>query len=212
MEENHIIAQVRRLLKEYVDTHHGGVVRRAAKEFGMQEGALLSQWISGQRTPSLTALAPILEKMGVSLRGPTLDPVEHVVIPKVTARPGAGNELVIEASEPGFALRRELLQRQDICISRSVILEAFDDSMAPLIMLNDLILVDRSLNSQEHLREGKLYLVGFGENLLLKRVQRTPRGWLFVSQNADYAPIPVDSSALEQLNIYGQIRWFGRFI
>ena len=213
MEENSIITQVRRLLKEYVDTHHDGVVRRAAKEFGMEEGALLTQWLSGQRTPSLKTLAPILEKMGVTLSAPTLDPVEYVMIPKVAAKAGAGSSLITDDAVAGFyAFRREFLQREHICASKSVMMDVLGDSMSPLIMNKDTILVDQSANTQQHLCEGKIFLVGFGEDLLVKRVQRSPRGWLLVSQNPDYAPIPVEGPDLEAFRIYGRVRWFGRVV
>lgn len=210
MEENSIITQVRMLLKEYVDTHHDGVVRRAAKEFGMEEGALLTQWLSGQRTPSLKTLAPILEKMGVTLSAPTLDPVEYVMIPKVAAKAGAGSSLITDDAVAGFyAFRREFLQREHICASKSVMMDVLGDSMSPLIMNKDTILVDQSATD---LRDGKIFLIRLGEELLVKRVQKAPRGWLLVSQNSDYAPIPVEGPDLEIFHVYGRVRWFGRVV
>ncbi len=208
--ENDIIQQVRRLLKSYIDTHHDGVVRRAAKDFGMEEGALLTQWLSGQRTPSLKSLAPILEKMGVTLSAPSLDPVEYVMIPKVVARAGAGSSLITENSVHGFyAFRREFLHREHISAKHSVLLDVLGDSMSPLIMHKDTILVDQAA---KELCEGKIFLVGFGDDLLVKRVQRSPRGWLLVSQNPDYAAIPVEGPDLETFRVYGRVRWFGRVV
>ena len=208
--ENEIIKQVRKLLREYIDTHHDGVVRRAAKEFGMEEGALLTQWLSGQRTPSLKSLAPILEKMGVTLQAPSLDPVEYVMIPKVAARAGAGSSLLTEDAVHGYyAFRREFLQREHICGNHAVMLDVLGDSMAPLILNRDTILVDQS---STELRDGNIYLVGLGDELLVKRLQRTPRGWMLVSQNQDYAPMTVEGPDLENFRVYGRVRWFGRVI
>ncbi|WP_288229666.1 S24 family peptidase [uncultured Desulfovibrio sp.] len=211
--ENEIIKQVRKLLREYVDTHHDGVVRRAAKDFGMEEGALLNQWLCGQRTPSLKSLAPILEKMGVTLQAPTLDPVEYVMIPKVAARAGAGSSLITEDTVHGYyAFRREFFRREHICGDKSVLLDVLGDSMAPLILNHDTILVDQSPSEVTELRDGNIYLVGFGDELLVKRLQRTPRGWLLVSQNQDYAPISVEGPDLENFRVYGRVRWFGRVL
>lgn len=208
--ENEIIKQVRKLLREYIDTHHDGIVRRAAKEFGMEEGALLTQWLSGQRTPSLKSLAPILEKMGVTLQAPSLDPVEYVMIPKVAARAGAGSSLLTEDAVHGYyAFRREFLQREHICGNHAVMLDVLGDSMAPLILNRDTILVDQS---STELRDGNIYLVGLGDELLVKRLQRTPRGWMLVSQNQDYAPMTVEGPDLENFRVYGRVRWFGRVI
>ncbi|WP_417292559.1 S24 family peptidase [Desulfovibrio porci] len=208
--ENEIIKQVRKLLREYIDTHHDGIVRRAAKEFGMEEGALLTQWLSGQRTPSLKSLAPILEKMGVTLQAPSLDPVEYVMIPKVAARAGAGSSLLTEDAVHGYyAFRREFLQREHICGNHAVMLDVLGDSMAPLILNRDTILVDQS---STELRDGNIYLVGLGDELLVKRLQRTPRGWMLVSQNQDYAPMTVEGPDPENFRVYGRVRWFGRVI
>ena len=54
--------------------------------------------------------------------------------------------------------------------------------------------------------------MGFGEELLVKRVQRTPRGWLLKSENRDFSDIVVEGPDLETFRVYGRVRWFGRVV
>ena len=71
------------------------------------------------------------------------------------------------------------------------------------------IFVDQSV---KELRDGDIFLVGFGEELLVKRVQRTPRGWLLKSENRDFSDIVVEGPDLETFRVYGRVRWFGRVV
>ena len=82
-------------------------------------------------------------------------------------------------------------------------------SMEPMIRHKDTILVDQSV---KELRDGDIFLVGFGEELLVKRVQRTPRGWLLKSENRDFSDIVVEGPDLETFRVYGRVRWFGRVV
>lgn len=85
-------------------------------------------------------------------------------------------------------------------------LDVIGHSMEPRIRHKDTILVDQSV---KELRDGDIFLVGFGEELLVKRVQRTPRGWLLKSENRDFSDIVVEGPDLETFRVYGRVRWFG---
>lgn len=85
-------------------------------------------------------------------------------------------------------------------------LDVIGHSMEPMIRHKDTILVDQSV---KELRDGDIFLVGFGEELLVKRVQRTPRGWLLKSENRDFSDIVVEGPDLETFRVYGRVRWFG---
>ena len=75
-------------------------------------------------------------------------------------------------------------------------LDVIGHSMEPMIRHKDTILVDQSV---KELRDGDIFLVGFGEELLVKRVQRTPRGWLLKSENRDFSDIVVEGPDLRNL-------------
>ena len=88
-------------------------------------------------------------------------------------------------------------------------MDALGHSTEPLIRHKDTILVDQSTKD---LKDGEIFLVGFGEELLVKRVQRTPRGWLLRSENRDFVDVAVEGADLENFRVYGRVRWFGRVI
>ena len=85
-------------------------------------------------------------------------------------------------------------------------LDVIGNSMEPLIRHKDTILVDQSVKEPS---DGKIFLVGLGEELLVKRLQRTARGWLLRSENRDVA---VEGPDLEAFRVYGRVRWFGRVL
>lgn len=68
---SNLIEQALSFLRKYVEDQHGGNVRAASTALGMSSSTgLLGKWLRGERTPSMTSLSPILEKMGVSLSSP----------------------------------------------------------------------------------------------------------------------------------------------
>ena len=71
-----------------------------------------------------------------------------------------------------YAFRDDFLRRVGVHAKESVMLDVIGHSMEPMIRHKDTILVDQSV---KELRDGDIFLVGFGEELLVKRVQRTPR-------------------------------------
>ena len=106
-----------------------------------------------------------------------------------------------------YAFRDDFLCRVGIHPKDSVMMDVLGHSMEPLIRHKDTILVDQS---GKDLKDGEIFLVGFGEELLVKRVQRTPRGWLLRSENRDFVDIPVEGPDFENFRVYGRVRWFGR--
>ena len=86
----------------------------------------------------------------------------------------------------------------------------YDDTNADLQKLRPEL--ETARQSVKELRDGDIFLVGFGEELLVKRVQRTPRGWLLKSENRDFSDIVVEGPDLETFRVYGRVRWFGRVV
>jgi len=170
----------------------------------------LNRWLSGARSPKLAEIGKIFDALGVTLAEPGIDSAEYAMIPKVEAKAGAGSSLVTDGSVQGYyAFRHPFLHRVGISSSKSVMMDVIGESMQPLIMPGDTILVDCS---QIEPKDGGIFLVGFGEELLVKRMQRTPRGWLLISQNPDYEPIHAEGADVDGLRIYGRVRWFGRVV
>lgn len=180
-----------------------------ASQTGISQ-ASLSRAASDQQELGLEAISKLVDFFGLTIAEPGIEPAEYAMIPKVKAKAGAGSSLVTEGEVQGlYAFRRIFLCRAGIHSEKSIMLDVMGDSMQPMIMNSDTILVDQSQTTPQ---DGKIFLVGFGDELLVKRLQKIPRGWLLVSQNPDYAPIAVEGCDLENFRIYGRVRWFGRVV
>lgn len=172
--------------------------------------ASLSRAAARQQDLGLDAISRLVDFFGFTINPPEVEPDSYAMVPKVTARAGAGSSLITEESVAGFyAFRLAFLQRVGIDGEHSVMLDVLGDSMQPLIQDGDTILVDQS---DTRLQDGKIFLVGLGEELLVKRLQKTVRGWLLVSQNSEYAPISVENPDVDAFRVYGRVRWFGRVL
>ena len=180
-----------------------------AQQTGISQ-ASLSRAAARQQDLGLEAISRLVEYFGFTVSAPDIEPSDYTMVPKVTARPGAGSSLITDESVAGYyAFRLSFFNRVDISGEHSVLMDVLGDSMQPLILDGDTILVDQA---DTRLQDGKIFLVGLGEELLVKRLQKTMHGWLLVSQNSEYAPIPVDDPENEAFRVYGRVRWFGRVL
>lgn len=180
-----------------------------AQQTGISQ-ASLARAAAGQQELGLSAISRLLDFFGLAVCGQGVSPDEFAMIPKVTARAGAGSSLATDGGVEGYyAFRISFLQRAGIHAQDSIMLDVMGESMQPLIMSGDTILVDRR---QDAPRDGRIYLVGLGEELLVKRLQKAPRGWLLVSQNPDFSPTSVQGADLELFRVYGRVCWFGRVL
>ena len=182
---------------------------RLAQETGISQ-ASLSRAAHGKQGLGLNAVSRLLDFFGLEVVPTGNPPDEFILVAKIGAKAGAGSSCVTEDDVQGYyAFRLPFLQRVGISPNQCFMLDVMGDSMQPLIMNGDTILVDKSQTAPQ---DGKIFLVGLGEELLVKRLQRTPRGWLLVSQNTEYAPIAVEDCDLDTFRIHGRVRWFGRVV
>ncbi|MBQ9405703.1 MAG: peptidase, S24 family protein [Desulfovibrio sp.] len=148
------------------------------------------------------------EKLGgqISLPGEELN--GFVFVPRVEAVAGAGESWETSAEPAGmYAFRESFMRIIGINPRHAIMMYVRGDSMEPLINDHDTILVDTRDNEP---RDGFIYLIGFGETAMVKRLQRTPRGWNLCSENKNYPPIPVEGQ--EVMQVHGRVRWFGRVV
>lgn len=186
-----------------------GSVARLAELTGVQQ-VTLGRWLSGERKPTVAELGKVFDRLGITLHEPGVDFMQFEMIPKVEALAGAGSSLVTSGETVGlYAFRHDFLQRIGVHAAACVMLDVMGESMQPLIMNGDTILVD---TRQTELRDGKIFLVTLGEELLVKRIQRTVRGWMLISQNPEFAPMPVEECDLASFVVHGRVCWFGRVI
>lgn len=184
-----------------------GSTAKLAELTGVQQ-VTLGRWLDGSRKPTVAELGKVFDRLGITLHEPGLDFMQFEMIPKVEALAGAGSSLVTSGETTGlYAFRQDFLRRIGVHANKCVMLDVSGESMQPLIMNGDTILVD---TSQTTLKDGEIFLVTLGEELLVKRVQRTVRGWMLVSQNPNFAPMPVEECDLDSFVVRGRVRWFGR--
>lgn len=186
-----------------------GGITSLGKELGAPPSTFY-RVLSGGPPPTADKIFGWLSSLGARIVYPDEQLEAYEMIPKVTARAGAGSSLVTEGEVLGmYAFRSDFLHRVGIHAKYSVMMDVLGQSMEPLIRDRDTILVDQF---SRELRDGEIFLTGFGDELLVKRVQRTARGWLLRSENRDYADIVVEGPDLENFRVYGRVRWFGRVI
>ena len=135
---------------------------------------------------------------------------EFAFIPRVTAIAGCGSSFETDDSIEGlYAFRKQFLERIHVHSDKAVMMYVRGDSMEPVISDGDTVMVDKTDITA---KEGYMYLVGFEDDLMVKRLQRIPNGWRICSINPEYAPVLVEGDDLEKFRIYGRVRWIGRVV
>lgn len=164
----------------------------------------------GRKLPGGDELCEWLEKMQAQIVFPGEELDDYVMIPKVKAVAGAGASLETNGDVSGYyAFRNDFLKREHIHPKNSVMMLVRGDSMEPLIKEGDTILIDQNDKTPQ---DGRIFLVGLGEELMVKVLQKIPSGWNICSINERYAPLSVEGDELEKFRVYGRVRWFGRVL
>lgn len=193
-----------RYLRETIDNRFGGNQAEAARFMGIKP-MTLSNWLSGQRSPSLAALEPVFKALGMEIHVPEEDLSGYNLIPKIEARPGAGSSLESGGETIDvYAFPKSFFIERRIDPNHMILCNIKGDSMFPLMKDGDMVMVDRE---DKEIMDGKIYILTLGEELLVKRVLRTIRGVILHSENPAYPDIPVEMGDLEQFIVRGRVRW-----
>ena len=169
----------------------------------------LYKFLKGRNT-SFNLVVSWFEKLGGKVYLPDEQMEDFAFVPRVKAVAGCGSSLETEGGIAGvYAFRKDFLQRIHVSDKNAVMMYVKGDSMMPMITDGDTVLVDQKDNEP---REGYIYLCGFGEDLMVKKLQRTPRGWKICSLNPEYDPIVVEGDELSTFRVYGRVRWIGRVV
>mgnify|MGYP001141876752 FL=1 len=89
------------ILKNYVEREFNGNVTATGSYFGINPHTL-RRWLLGDRTPTLNELGKALDLMGIDVpeHGERLEGYD--MVPKVTARAGAGSSLITSDEVLGY--------------------------------------------------------------------------------------------------------------
>jgi len=131
-----------------------------------------------------------------------------MLVPKVAARAcaGGGSLELSDAVVDELPFDRAWLGRKGNP-ARMVAMEVVGDSMSPELEPGDNILIDQS---QTQVLDNRLYVVGLGENIQVKRVQVRPGLVVLFSTNQRYAPVTLQGDEMETLRVIGRVLWSSR--
>ena len=136
------------------------------------------------------------------------DDVGVALVPKVSARAcaGGGSWDVGEAVIDELPFDRAWLARKGNP-GRMVAMDVIGDSMSPEIEPGDTILVDQA---QNQVVDNRIFVVGLGETVQVKRVQFRPGLVILFSTNQRYAPVTLQGDEIDTLRVVGRVVWSSR--
>lgn len=92
---------------------------------------------------------------------------------------------------------------------RLAIVGVVGDSMEPTVHEGDDVMVDLSVTE---LIDNAIYAMRWGDNLVIKRLQRLMKGAVIISDNPSYRDQEIQETELSDLHIIGRVRWIGHIV
>lgn len=170
-----------------------------ARKLGLTQGSV-SSWETGRNNPEASQLAELAKILDVSVED-FFDESPHRDLDAINitrrAVPILGNvpcgEQRIPDTEPdGYADLPEGVQAD-------FALRCIGDSMSPLLMDGDLVLI----RQQTDVEEGQIAAVSIDGETTLKHVYHHPGGLLLIAENGKYKPISVPFTPDKEIIIHG---------
>jgi phage repressor protein C with HTH and peptisase S24 domain len=137
---------------------------------------------------------------------------KFALVPRLDIQASAGNGRIAISEEPleYLAFQAAWLRGRGINPASARILTARGDSMEETIRDGDVLLVDTSI---DRVRDNSIYVVVYGDMVLVKRVHGRINGSLqLISDNPRYPAEEVSKAEVDQLQIAGRVAWYGRSI
>lgn len=131
----------------------------------------------------------------------------YSLIPKVKARLCAGTgSLETEGEVIGYyAFKTDFLRRKGRP-KKMVLMDITGDSMSPVLMDRDSVLIDES---QNEIIAGGIFAVGIDSEVYVKYLDKIPGKLILRSKNTEYHPIEVDMNGelSDSVRVIGRIVW-----
>ena len=133
---------------------------------------------------------------------------EFMQIPKVRARlcAGGGSFEVGSEIEGYYSFRNDWLSRKGNA-DKMVLMDIFGNSMEPELKEGDVVLIDES---QKDVLAGSIYAVGIDDTIMVKRLEKRPKGLALLSDNTKNETIYMEGEDLNRVRIIGKVVWVGR--
>ena len=129
-------------------------------------------------------------------------------IPKVRARlcAGGGSFEVGSEIEGYYSFRKDWLSRKGNA-DKMVLMDIFGNSMEPELKEGDVVLIDES---KKDILAGSIYAVGIDDTIMVKRLEKRPKGLALLSENTKNETIYMEGEDLNRVRLIGKVLWVGR--
>jgi phage repressor protein C with HTH and peptisase S24 domain len=133
---------------------------------------------------------------------------EFMQIPKVRARlcAGGGSFEVGSEIEGYYSFRKDWLSRKGNA-DKMVLMDIFGNSMEPELKEGDVVLIDES---KKDILAGSIYAVGIDDTIMVKRLEKRPKGLALLSENIKNETIYMEGEDLNRVRLIGKVIWVGR--
>ncbi|SPY33386.1 helix-turn-helix domain-containing protein [Pasteurella canis] len=109
-----------------------------------------------------------------------------------------------------IGLNPQWLSLRGITPNQLVFVIASGDSMQPTIHSGDILLINRAITTP---KDGEIYLMRFGKQIWIKRIQGVPNGIRLISDNQIiYPPIELNLETADNFEIIGRIVFIGHHL
>ena len=129
------------------------------------------------------------------------------MVPKVQARLAAGTgSLETDGDVIGYyAFKLDFLMRKGRP-NKMVLMDVAGDSMEPILMDRDSVLIDKSQNA---IISGGMFAVGVDNEVFIKHLDKVPGKLILRSKNPEYPPIEVDMNGQlsDAVRVIGRVVW-----
>lgn len=87
--------------------------------------------------------------------------------------------------------------------------KCFSDNMEPTLRVGDDLIVNTAVDRLD--REG-IYVLAFGEAVVIRRAQPHAKGWLLINDNKRYDGETVPAEEIHTLRVLGRVEIVGRAV
>lgn len=198
-----------------------------AAKYGLRSQANLGHYLHGRRPLNIEQATNFARGLGVPIGqfSPTIaaqiagaaqaierhhhpgDESEFVPVQRLAVRvsAGPGAAAVMEEIEGSLQFRRGFLSSCGATQDSARIVHVTGTSMEPTIVDGAVLLVN---TRNREPRNGSIFAMAYGEDLIVKRLIQTPTGWVARSDNPDGNPdIPINAD--RHIEILGRAVWMG---
>jgi len=103
-------------------------------------------------------------------------------------------------------LGRDWLSRKGNA-DKMVLMDIFGNSMEPELKEGDVVLIDES---KKDILAGSIYAVGIDDTIMVKRLEKRPKGLALLSENIKNETIYMEGEDLNRVRLIGKVLWVGR--